>query len=95
MGSEALAKQARRDIRRAFAPEASAEVLRFVETIRQEIALEHATQHNVNATLKEVDQTLIHRVTVMEKHGEQRQHIPLSLTFRQRLRWLLRGTWPA
>lgn len=48
MGAEALSKVLRRDIRRAYAPEASEEVLKFVDGVRQDIALEHATQHNVN-----------------------------------------------
>lgn len=93
MGSEALAKAARRDIRRAFAPEASEEVLKFVDGVRAELALDKAEQHNVNASLREVDGILTHRVTVLENQSEQRQHAPVSHTLRQRLSWLLTGTW--
>jgi hypothetical protein len=68
------------------------EVLKFVDSVRQELALEQAAQHNVNASLKEVDQLLIHRVCA-EKLERAARHIPAAHTFRQRLRWLWSGTW--
>jgi hypothetical protein len=88
MGQEALSKVLRRDIRRAYAPEASQEVLKFVDSVRQELAMEQAAQHNVNASLREVDQLLVRRVAALEQ-----QAVPATHTFGQRLRWLWSGTW--
>lgn len=89
MGSEALSKVARRDIRRAFAPEASEEVLKFVDGIRHEIATDKAAQRNATKALNER----------IDYHVRELEHLALKTgvcfcaTFGQRLRWLATGRW--
>jgi hypothetical protein len=90
MGTEALSKKARRDIRRAFSPEASAEVFRFVAHCERELDAKVAEERNLR-----VEAGRVQRET-NELISAALQTIGVRLeqsTFRQRVRWLLRGTW--
>lgn len=80
MGAEALSKQSRRDIRRAFSPEASAEVLRFVTYCEQHFEHQLSAAHDAQAGINTRVDT---RLAALERPS----------TLRQRLRWLIRGTW--
>lgn len=110
MGSEALSHRSRRDIRRAFAPEASAEVLRFVETMRQDVDLKVATVHNEVLAARQQAATQLELQGVRNEQGRLGSEldavtrrvddcvssivlISTNLTWRQRLRWLVTGTW--
>lgn len=86
MGSEALSKVARRDIRRAYAPEASEEVLKFVDTVKADLdkrLLESGAAFRAGQDAHEavVDRRLT-RVFAFTR-----------MTFLQRLSWLVTGTW--
>jgi hypothetical protein len=84
MGTEALSEVRRRDIRRAFSPEASAEVFRFVEHTEQ--ALERAAVM-LRSEIVQAEMTWAQALY-------DARHVFETMTFRQRLVWLLRGTWP-
>lgn len=88
MGSEALSKHARRDIRRAYAPEASEEVLKFVDNVKvdldQRLDLERARQREVNREFG----------SRLGSHDIRLIALETRTTFRQRLRsWLVTGSW--
>lgn len=89
MGTEALSKVNRRDIRRAFAPEASEEVIKFVDGVRQEIALDKASQHNFNVAQHQINQSMALRMTCAEGYV----NVVTTTKFVQRLRWLVTGRW--
>lgn len=80
MGAEALSKVMRRDIRRAYAPEASEEVLKFVAEAKG--WLQKALDTERHNRLNEVGKLRY------EVDGFRRPS-----TFFQRLRWLVTGTW--
>lgn len=91
MGSEALSKATRRDIRRAYAPEASEEVLKFVDGVKKElndrcVGMERAAAQALEQRAVAVEQRT-------RRLGERLDAVLLNSTFRQRLRWLIRGRW--
>ena len=91
MGTEALAKQARRDIRRAFAPEASAELLRFVAGVKQNVADQVAMSHGA---LSNRITTLADEAKVEERFRTDLGEVVHTFTHRsflQRLRWIVTG----
>ncbi len=91
MGAEALSKVARRDLRRAFAPEASAEIIRFVEHCEAEFDKKlEGVERAWTQGLSEVDAHAKGRLELIEKAFDAWTS---QLTFRQRMRWLIRGTW--
>lgn len=109
MGSEALSKQARRDLRRAYAPEASEEVLKFVDGVKADLDTRLAL---ITARLDTADRRLDQMFEVMQlldldqrldalkletalalDEVAARQDRFVKLTFRQRLSWLWRGSW--
>jgi hypothetical protein len=80
MGAEALSKHSRRDIRRAFSPEASAEVFRFVAHCESHFEQQLTAAQDAQAGINNRVDT---RLAALERPS----------TFRQRLTWLIRGTW--
>lgn len=92
MGSEALAKQTRRDIRRAFAPEASAELLRFIETVRKDQADQLAMSHGaLSNRISDHSANVEKALTAMAQHLERRIDRFQQATFLQRPRWIVTG----
>ncbi len=94
MGTEALSKTARRDIRRAFAPEASAELLRFVESCEQTFTMLIAERHNsLLAHLDKRCDGLTAAVDQLEARLDLQAKIRREMTLCQRFRWLMTGHW--
>lgn len=101
MGSEALAKATRRDIRRAYAPEASEEVLKFVDGVKQDLALQVAGLHNeVLAAQRQAvsdayddARTLLRSIATADYIRDLTAKQLARPTFFQRLRWLVTGRW--
>lgn len=86
MGSEALSKQARRDIRRAYAPEASEEVLKFVDGVKADLDQRLREEAQARNALKMEMALGLDALAA-------RQDRFVHLTFRQRWRWLWSGSW--
>ena len=91
--SDKLSKAHRRDLRRAFGPEAAAEVFRFVEHCEANFGLMIAGEHNERL---ESEKTLQLQLDALLARANSTTDFLVqfhALTFWQRLCWLVRGTW--